>query len=51
MTEIPRQLTPEELRQWEEAIQAADRHSILCHCHECEHLRWSEAYVNGSLLL
>jgi len=36
MSETPRQLTPDELRQWQAAIEEADRHNILCHCRECD---------------
>jgi hypothetical protein len=37
MSEIPRQLTADELQQWQAAIVEADRYNIFCHCRECDH--------------
>lgn len=37
MPEIPRQLKPDELHQWQLAIAEADRHNILCHCRDCDY--------------
>ena len=36
MSGIPHQLTDGELRQWQVAIEAANRNNILCHCKRCD---------------
>lgn len=36
MSDIPKQLTPDELLQWQAAIEEADRYNILCHCRTCD---------------
>jgi len=36
MTEIPHQFTPAELHEWQQRLEEADRHNILCHCRKCE---------------
>lgn len=32
----PIPLDPNELREWQLRIKAADRHNILCHCRSCD---------------
>ncbi|MBE9177617.1 hypothetical protein IQ268_03370 [Oculatella sp. LEGE 06141] len=36
MSEIPRQLDPAELHEWQLRIAAANLHNILCHCRRCD---------------
>ncbi|MBD1845501.1 hypothetical protein H6F89_19225 [Cyanobacteria bacterium FACHB-63] len=36
MPEIPSQFTPEELQEWQQRLEEADRYNILCHCRKCE---------------
>ncbi|NJL88150.1 MAG: hypothetical protein HC886_22800 [Leptolyngbyaceae cyanobacterium SM1_1_3] len=37
MTEPPRQLTSEELQQWQRGIAEANRNNIFCHCKDCNY--------------
>ncbi len=36
MAEIPSQLSPEELQEWQRGIEEANRNNVLCHCRECD---------------
>ena len=36
MSEIPHQSTPEELSDWQQRLEEADRHNIFCHCRDCD---------------
>ncbi len=51
MPDIPSQLTPTELHQWQQSLEEANRHNIFCHCRECDR-EWiaskPEACVCGS---
>ena len=36
MSDLPPQLSPEELREWQLRIAEANRSNILCHCRQCD---------------
>lgn len=36
MSDIPRQFTDKELRQWQSGLAEASRNNILCHCKDCD---------------
>lgn len=36
MSEIPRQFNDQELLEWQQCLEEADRHNILCHCRQCD---------------
>ncbi|PSB22190.1 hypothetical protein C7B65_01945 [Phormidesmis priestleyi ULC007] len=51
MSDNQPQLTPTELREWQQSLEEANRHNIFCHCRECNY-EWvaskPEACVCGS---
>ncbi|MDJ0704763.1 MAG: hypothetical protein QNJ46_15885 [Leptolyngbyaceae cyanobacterium MO_188.B28] len=36
MSQVPFQLTPEELRDWRARLAEANRNNIFCHCRMCD---------------
>ena len=45
MTEIPRPLNDDELKEWQLRLNEANRHNIFCHCRNCGE-EWVDSFTD-----